>query len=380
MKIKHRPEDFLVREIDRYDLRGGPYSLYRLEKWDIGTIEAVGNVARKWKIPRDRISFGGLKDRHARTEQVISIRNGPDRDFEGSSFRLKWLGRAREPIGRDSFDANAFTIVVRDLERIPDLEAIRRWGFPNYFDDQRFGSLRGAGGEFIGRCLVRGEFEKALRIAIASPAPEDRRSHREVKTRIRDRWGDWPGLKETLPRTPERSIVAFLADHPGDYARAFERLETNLRILYVSAYQSWLWNRALAERLRSLPETFEVPYTAGRMVFYRSLPDDRLFELSIPLLSPSTSPDEVYSKLLTEEGVELRQFRIKRLEKTFFGRGDRSAIARPARLRAEASPDELHSRRQKWTLSFELPKGSYATVLLKGLFGLTSSARADDRP
>lgn len=376
MKIKQRPEDFRVAELDRYELsKTGPFALYRLVKWDIGTIEALRNVAHRWKLSRMQVSFGGLKDRHARTEQVVSIRGGPDRAFEGSSFRLEFLGRSRDPITRASFDSNRFEIVVRDLETIPDLEPVRRFGMPNYYDDQRFGSLRGTGGEFIGRALVRGEYERALRLALASPSAEDRKSERDLKARLRDRWGEWKELKGQLPPSPERSVAAYLADHPGAFGFAFELLDPNLRLLYVSAYQSCLWNRMLAAVIRRLPDTYEVDYAAGRHVFYRALDPaahDRLAELSIPLLTPAQKFEgelaDVAAAVLAEEGVEPRQFRLKKLRKTFFGKGRRAAIVAPAGLSGEPGEDELNRGRRKLALRFELPKGSYATLLVKRLF------------
>ena len=376
MKIKQRPEDFVVTELDRYETaKAGPFALYRLVKWDIGTIEAVRNLAQHWKLPRAAVSFGGLKDRHARCEQVISVRGGPDRGFEGSSFRVEFLGRSRDPITRQSFEGNRFEIVVRDLDEAPDLEPVRRGGVPNYFDDQRFGSLRGTDGEFIGRALVRGENEKALRLAIASPSALDRKKVREQKVLLRDRWGDWKGLKDALPQGVERTIAAYLADHPGAFGFAFELLDENLRILTVSAYQSWLWNRALAGIVRTLPDTFEVPYAAGRHVFFRSIDPashDRLAELSIPLVTPTqTFEGEVaplMAALFAEEGLEPRMFRLKKLKRTFFGKGRRAALMAPAGLKASSGPDELNRGRKKSVLSFELPKGSYATILLKRLF------------
>ncbi len=376
MKIKQRPEDFAVEELDRYELaKAGPFALYRLVKWDIGTIEAAADIARNWNLPRARISFGGLKDRHARTEQAISILGGPERGFEGSRFRLEYLGRSRDPITRASFEANRFEIVVRDLAEIPDLEPVRRRGLPNYYDDQRFGSLRGTGGEFIGRALVRGEHEKALRLALASPAPEDRKARREVKAALRDRWGDWASLRRELPPCPERSVVSYLAEHPGAWGFAFERLDPRLRLLFVAAYQSLLWNRALAGILEQLPDTFEVEYAAGRHLFYRSLDDathDRLCELSIPLVTPAQKFEgeaaAAMAKVLAAEKVEPRQFRLKRMRETFFGKGMRPAIVAPARLASRAGDDELNRGRRRLTLAFELPKGSYATILIKRLF------------
>ncbi|MBI3856895.1 MAG: tRNA pseudouridine(13) synthase TruD [Planctomycetes bacterium] len=376
MKIKQRPEDFVVTELDKFEIsKTGPFALYRLVKWDIGTIEAVRSLSKNWNLSQAQISFGGLKDRHARTEQMISVRGGPERPFEGSAFRVEFLGRSRDPITRSSFQGNRFEITIRDLGEIPDLGPVKRFGVPNYFDDQRFGSLRGTDGEFIGRALVRGENEKALKLALASPSGEDRKRQREIKNLMRGRWGDWAGLAKELPMSTERSVASYLAGHPGAFGFAFELIEQNLRILYVSAYQSWLWNRTLAEIVRKLPETYEVGYAAGKHVFYRSLAPadhDHLAELAIPLITPSQLFDGeaagITAALLAEEKVEQRQFRLKKLAKTFFGKGRRDAIIAPGGLASSTGDDELQRGRRKMTLSFELPKGSYATVLLKRLF------------
>jgi len=386
LKIKQRPEDFVVTELDRFELtKTGPFALYRLSKWDIGTIEAVRNLSKNWNLPPAQISFGGLKDRHARTQQTISVRGGPERSFEGSAFRVEFLGRSRDPITRASFSGNRFEIAVRDLAEIPDLAPVKRFGVPNYFDDQRFGSLRGTDGEFIGRALVRGETEKALRLAIASPSGEDRKKDRDLKVKMRDRWGDWAGLAKELPMSPERTVASYLAGHPGAFGFAFERLDQNLRILYVSAYQSWLWNRTLAAIVRKLPDTYEVDYAAGKHVFYRTIDPsahDRLAELAIPLITPSEKFEgevaEITSALLQEEKVEQRQFRLKKLAKTFFGKGRRDALMAPGGLTATAEDDELNRGRRKLTLAFELPKGCYATVLLKRLFHEPLPPEEDD--
>src|SRR5262245_30070010 len=384
MKIKQKPEAFVVTELDRFELtKTGPFALYRLVKWDIGTIEAVRNLAKNWTLSQAQISFGGLKDRHARTEQTISVRGGPERPFEGWAFRVEFLGRSRDPITRASVHGNRFEITVRDLGEIPDLGPVKRFGVPNYFDDQRFGSLRGTEGEFIGRALVRGENEKALKLALASPSGEDRKKERDLKIRIRDRWGDWAGLAKELPPLPARNVAAYLAGHPGAFGFAFELLEQNLRILYVSAYQSWIWNRTLAALIRKLPEAYEVAYAAGKHVFYRALSPadhDRLAELAIPLITPSQRFEgelaELTAGILQEDKVEQRQFRLKKLAKTFFGKGMRDAIVAPGGLSSSSGDDELNRGRRKMLLSFELPKGSYATVLLKRLFH--EAVAADD--
>ncbi len=130
---------------------------------------------------------------------------------------------------------------------------LAREGVPNYFDDQRFGSVAGEGGEFIARLLVRGRFEDALRLALAAPYEFDRAAQKEEKRLLAAHWGDWARLKDVLPRGHARSLVDYLRVHPGDFRGAVARLRPELRGLYLSAYQSHLWNRMLAHWLTHAP-------------------------------------------------------------------------------------------------------------------------------
>ena len=105
MKIKQRPEDFVVRETSRVELDPagrGPHAVYRLSKRGIGSLEAATALARLWRISRKRIALGGLKDRHSVAEQAASVRGGPAKDFEADRFALTYLGQCREPVGRST--------------------------------------------------------------------------------------------------------------------------------------------------------------------------------------------------------------------------------------------------------------------------------------
>src|SRR5262249_21613327 len=147
--------------------------------------------------------------------------------------------------------ANRFRITLRAMTdhqlRAAEqaVEEVRRDGLPNYFDDQRFGSVN-PGGSFIAREIVLGRYEEALRLALAAPYEFDRAEQTKEKTIPRQCWGDWPRCKQELPRGHARSLADYLAQHPGDYRGAVERLRPELRGLYLSAYQSHLWNRMLA--------------------------------------------------------------------------------------------------------------------------------------
>ena len=141
-------------------------------------------------------------------------------------------------------------MVLRDLsaekaEAAPvALGELPRDGLPNYFDDQRFGSV-GFDGGFIAQAWLVGDHEQALRLAIAEPNPSDRPDARAEKAILRESWGDWPEAKARLARSHARSLVTYLVDHPTDFRGAFARLRRELRSLYFSAFQSHLWNLLL---------------------------------------------------------------------------------------------------------------------------------------
>jgi len=76
---------------------------------------------------------------------------------------------------------------------------------------------------------------------------------------------------------------------------------------------------------------------------------------------------DLLDAVLQEEQVELREIRVKYPRDSFFSKGVRKAIIHPASLNCAVADDELHPQRHKMQLSFDLPRGSYATILVKRL-------------
>jgi tRNA pseudouridine13 synthase len=253
---------------------------------------------------------------------------------------------------------------------------VRADGVPNYFDDQRFGSVP-HGGEFIARLLVLGRFEEALRLALAGPYEFDRAAQKKEKATLRAHWGDWAACKERLPRGHARSLVDYLLHHPGDFRGAVARLRPELRGLYLSAYQSHLWNRMLAAWLRQhcRPEQLmTVSLRLGEVPMPRGLGEPQrrdLAALTLPLpsarlrLAADDPRAALVQGVLAEEGLELRQLQVKGIRELFFSKGERAALCLPGRLEYEAGPDERHAGKQKLSLAFELPRGCYATLIVK---------------
>jgi len=386
MKLKRLPKDFEVEEQIELIPRGGPFALYRLSKQGLGTPEAIDAVLAHWNLSRSQVAYAGLKDRHARTVQFFTIKGGPGRGFRQENLELTYVGQVGRPIHARDIVANRFAIVMRDLTgeeltaATAALAEIAASGLPNYFDDQRFGSL-GESGEFIARPWCLGDYERAVWLALAEPNVHDRPDEREQKRILRDCWGDWPKCKALLARSHRRSIVTYLADKPGDFRRAIALIRQDMRSIWLAAFQSHLWNLIAAHLMRQVcPPGQLVTQTIGRreLPFFLNLDEAQRDELSkaiLPLPSARLHLNEsplapLYDQVLAAEGIELRQIRVKYPRDTFFSKGERPLIFRPGELSQVAAEDELYPRREKLTLRFTLPRGSYATILVKRVCGI----------
>jgi tRNA pseudouridine13 synthase len=384
MKLKSLPEDFEVEELSDFPLDGGPFAVYLLTKRSLGTPEAITAISSRWNFPRRVIGYGGLKDKHAVTRQWVTIHRGPRRDFREESLSLTYQGQANRPFGPQDITANRFQIVMRNLtdeaaqKVIAARTSLAEFGVPNFYDDQRFGSL-GESGEFIGRPWCLGDYERALWLAIAEPNSHDRPNDRDEKEIIRRLWGDWVACKATLRKSSSRSIITYLVDHPERFRDAFALLRQDLRSLWLAAYQSDLWNRCLAARLgQSIPasRTFPVQLATSQVSFFTELTESEstdLQGLALPLPSARLHLDpgpllDLYETILAEQGLALRELRVKYPRDSFFSKGERTAIVRPTEFKiGRQDADELNEGRHRLTLEFVLPRGSYATIVIKRL-------------
>ncbi len=384
MKLKQTPGDFLVEELT--DATAGPtggFALYRLDKTGWTTPDALQIIGRKWNIPWQRLNYGGMKDRHATTVQYLTIFGGPRRDLELERIDLSYLGQVHEPYSSRAIRANRFTVAVRSLSaddeaRIALAAAeVERAGYPNYFDDQRFGSVT-PDGQFVARKMILGQFEDALKQALAGDYEFDKAPAKKEKQVLIDHWGDWPACRAKLERGHARSLVCYLADHPTDFKGAVARLRPELQGLYLSAYQSDIWNRTLAKWLAAhFPAE-----TLGNIALHRgglpvpTVSDAEWEALVIPLPSARLKPPAdapwlpQLEAVMAEEGIALAGMKIKGMDKPYFSKGDRIACVKPSGWSCTADADDLNRGRRKLTLRFELPRGSYATMLVKRITSL----------
>jgi tRNA pseudouridine13 synthase len=390
MKLKRTPDDFQVEERIAPLPPGGRFALYTLTKRTLGTLEAVDAIVRQWNLSRTTVAFAGLKDRHALTRQFLSIDGGPRRGLKQENLQLEHLGQTSRPVHASDIVGNAFEVVVRDLNEsnhaaaIARLEAVARDGLPNYFDNQRFGSL-GESGEFIARPWCQGDYERAVWLALADPNAHDRPLDRDEKTVLRQHWGDWLTCAGLRIRSWRRAPVEFLAQNPTDFRRALAAAPQHLRSLWLAAFQSHLWNQMLGSLIvEAVASDSLATETIGgkELPFFATLSEDersRLQRTSLPLPSARLhlEPGPVKSlidRTMAAEGLELREVRVKYPRDSFFSKGERPALFQPAELTHQTAADEFYPGRQKLTLRFTLPRGSYATILVKRVTGVALDA------
>jgi tRNA pseudouridine13 synthase len=264
VKIKVRPEDFVVQEEPAVRLGEHPdrYAVFRLAKREWDTFDLLDLLARRLGVRSADISVGGFKDRFGSTEQLVSVRIPPggrpkawERGLREKNFTLELAGYGPDPVTARSIRGNAFTITLRDLD--PTLlpryreraEGLRRWGLPNYYDEQRFGSARHGKG-FMGKELFLGHRERALRLYFEPSRHDDRRS-RALKSRVIEAWGHWERCLESA-FGEYRRVLEYLREHPRAWRQALLRIDRRFLLFVLNAYQSYLFNELLTARLVEL--------------------------------------------------------------------------------------------------------------------------------
>ncbi len=178
-QIRTVPEDFQVTEILGFEekLTGeGQHQWLQIEKRNLNTDQVAGLIARHVGVKRRNVSFAGLKDRNAVTRQWFSVdmarREEPDWSaLEDDRLKILQITRHAKKLRRGALKGNRFLLRLRDVQTASNenldqaakesvaqrLEQIAQRGVPNYFGEQRFGR----DGENVERAVAmfRGEYE-----------------------------------------------------------------------------------------------------------------------------------------------------------------------------------------------------------------------------
>ena len=396
-RLRSEPEDFRVVEtgVGPEPFGEGKFTAARVELRNWETNRFAGQAARALGIPREHVAFAGMKDKRAVTEQWFTFKAPvASLDKLGVLGDVKVLESyaTRKAHFAGAHEGNRFVLRVRgsthDRESVAAAaEAIRReGGVPNFFGPQRFGGHFRALTHLVGRAIVEGDLEEAVRLYVGHPMPSEREEAQAAR-RIYDETHDAAAALAAFPPQldPEREMLRRLVHKPGDWRHALFAHPHNMLQLFVHAHQSLVFNEVLSARVAAglglntahpgdRVMGVDEDGTKSHLVTQRNRPrvqrelDLGRATLTAPLVGTAAPmaegrPGDVEAAILDALGIEPADFRVSELPEVA-SEGRRRGILQPVRdldvSWADAGPDGADP-----VFAFTLGKGSYATVVLR---------------
>jgi tRNA pseudouridine13 synthase len=376
--IKQESEGFRVSElvdesldISRSYDESHHYPLYVLEKQDIDSNHALFEMERELHM---RFRVMGIKDAKAVTTQYAGmerVMRNPPAELKSRHTRLTLKGFTKHPLEKRFLVGNKFEIKIYNV-RSSDLSSfvpqITKVG--NFYGLQRFGSERLVT-HLVGREIIKRNFIQAVELLLSYTTEFDTQMSREIRNRCADP-RNYRQVLKTLPRGMdiERQVLSALVAGRNAIA-ALRAVPIMIRRLFVQAYQAYIFNRCLSRAVMRgedllQPQTgdlcfeMEGPVTFGRIVKYNSNSKTKLVP-AIRMAGYTFQPgkgrfENITRAILQEEEVTPKDFYIKEMQELSHQGGFRQAPLWCTDFWYERDPLKV---------SFKLPKGSYATTLLR---------------
>ena len=398
--LKTLPEDFIVREISDPPRQKdkGEYSIATVTARNWETNRMVRLMSRSMGVSRDRIGFAGTKDKRAITTQLMSVYGTEElwQKVDLKDLKIENIYRGARGIEIGDLIGNDFEISVKNCSMDPsqiretvdsDISIIKQTGgFPNYFGVQRFGAVRPVTHR-VGERLVRGDIKGAVMTYISFTTDEEEERLRLIRERFQKAdVSEWAEIRQTMPPAMafERMMLSKLIENPDDWVGAIEILPANLQMMFVHAYQSLLFNEMLSRRMDAgLPLNMPVegdiiiPLDANKIPLHenpilttsknidlvtRQVRAGRAF-VTITLFGSDGElaegeMGEIERKVIEENKLSHEDFVIPELSRCT-SKGSRREILCPLKDIGYEMNDEGYK------LKFSLPKGNYATCLLR---------------
>lgn len=374
-EIKTVNEDFHVREIPLYEPCGeGEHVYLEFEKSGLTTLEAIRRISNALNAPEREIGYAGLKDARGVTQQTISVpRVDPAAALalEIPGIRMISALRHKNKLRVGHLKGNEFRIVIRDVvadaaERAEKvLDILVRRGMPNFFGEQRYGAHGNS--HIVGRHLVTGSHKEAVDAIIGLPEQiRDERWQAAVSAYHEGSLEESARLMPGHCRT-ERDLLRRLIAKPGDYKGAVKGVHPRLKSLFISAWQSHMFDQVVMARLSSLDRLIpgDVAWKHDNGACF-SVSDPaaeqtraEAFEISPtgPLFGPKMKETdgeqrEIEAAVLAAEGVSADLLKALPVD----------GARRP--LRVPLTSPRVSTEGDTLVITFTLPKGSYATIAL----------------
>ncbi len=377
--IKESPDDFIVSEIASYEPCGTGEHLYLLiEKCGLTTLEAIRRVAAALKIPERDIGYAGMKDAVGITRQTISLQRVPAEAALALSLDgIKVLSAVRHTnkLKLGHLKGNRFRIIIRGVNAasaadVHDvLHVLKSRGVPNYFGYQRYGAQGNS--HLIGAAMLRGDWQGAVDgLMGTSEAVRDEEWRAAIDAY---RQGHISEAFQRMPRhcRSERDVLQRLLAKPDAWEKAFSAIHPRLKKLYLSAFQSSLFDKVVELRLPCIDQIqtgdLAWKHLNGACFLVEDLaaeaPRAEAFEISASgpmfgsrMTEPTGAVRELEQGVLATTGISVESFNCGgglRME------GERRSV------RVPLGDPSFVLENDRLQLEFSLPKGSYATAVVR---------------
>jgi tRNA pseudouridine13 synthase len=371
-----------VEELPLYPVSGkGTHLYFRVTKTGIPTPVAANRLARYMGVHPGDVGVAGLKDSQALTTQMMSIEYAQaDRlqKFRDRQMSVEVVGFHGNKLRPGLLAGNRFTIRIRGVGAAEApaakavLDVLVRRGVPNFFGEQRFGARGDTG--LLGELMVKNDLEEFVRVFLGRSMPCDPPDCRAARDAF-----DAGFIPRALQRWPRhytdqrRALMAFKRRQSPTAALA--AIDKRMKRLFVSAFQSEIFNQVLIRRLGTLDAVLPgdlAMKTDNEAVFLvedaaREQQRAERFEISptgaVPGYRSSLAQGdagEIERQAIAERGITLEDFRrVGTLKVKGTRRPLRFAMVEP---RLEPGRD---SRGEFLELAFSAAPGCYATVVLR---------------
>ena len=378
---KQSPEDFVVCEImqdgtvleigkkvAREGVPNGKFAHFVMQKKNWATTDALLEIAGKAGIGRKSIAPAGAKDRKAITVQIASAYGASCERLMSINIKdISILGcwNSDRAVGMGDLAGNRFRIkasgkIAKGAEKIVEkINGELNGLFPNYFGEQRFGSRGNT--HIVGKKILQGNLRGAAMEYLCGGEKEEKPDAREAREKlVSDK-----DFAKALQHYPlflkyERRMLLHLSKVPTDFAGAMRKLPRGVLLMFVHAYQSYLFNSYVNARVREKDfEAKEGEFYCKRGAFGfpnlggRGEGSDSPF-LACKVLGYESIPNEGEIELLEREGIMISDFKCRGMPE-IGSKGSSRVLLAPL----------VNFSFEKDTFAFDLPAGAYATVALR---------------
>lgn len=397
-QIRAKYEDFYVEEIPESEPSGeGTNTWVFIEKIGRETLDVVLDIAQELHIDRKRMGFAGMKDKRAVTRQWICVVNGdPEKikELEEKLYKVKILKikQNEKKLRIGQLIGNKFRLLIRETQN-PEanaqianeiLEELTQTGVPNYFGWQRFGKKR-SNTHVVGKIMLENDLKGVIDAYIGNPYPEEPEHIKEVRQMYED--GYLQEALESMPRGMryEKMMLKTLLKEmkkkkvddidsldDNSYKRVIGSLPKPLQRMFVHAYQSYLFNKAVSERAKFginkyvegdiiIDNEEHLVHEIGddineRIKNFEVHPTSPLFGSKVPLAGGKLG--EMEQKILDDEGVTLEEFKVPKMPKL-----GSHGLRRAMRFKIWDASAKVTD--EGVLVEFSIPKGCYATSVLR---------------